>query len=131
MNPIAYSYIRFSQSSQSEGGSFVRQTDSAREYAEREGLTLDDKLELSMFDRGVSAFRGKNSSDGALGKFVEAVKDGRVAKGSYLLVEDVDRLSRLPVMDALAVFQSILNGGVTIVILKDGSKYSRESLQGE
>lgn len=98
----------------------------ALEYTTRKGLTLDTKL--NMRDLGKSGYTGKNLTDGALGTFVKALETGEVKKGSYLLIEDIDRLSRLPVMQALAVFQSIINGGVTVVNLKDKKEYSRESL---
>jgi hypothetical protein len=124
--PTAYSYIRFSQISQSKGGSLERQETTAEEYAEKEGLTLDTKLDLR--DMGVSAFKGKNARRGALSEFMEAVESGKVAPGSYLLIEDMDRLTRLPVMQALAVFQRILAGGIVLVTLKNGMKYSEESL---
>ncbi|MDO8335167.1 MAG: recombinase family protein, partial [Candidatus Saccharibacteria bacterium] len=55
-------------------------------------------------------------------------KEGQVQKGSLLLVENLDRLSRAKVMDALEVFTSIINGGITIVTLMDGMHYSKESL---
>lgn len=99
---------------------------SAQEYAEREGLTLDTSLKLR--DLGVSAFKGKNAREGALKEFMEAVEAGKVKAGSYLLIEDMDRLTRLPVMEGFAVFQRILAGGITIVTLKNGAKYSSESL---
>lgn len=126
MNPTAYSYIRFSQLSQSRGGSLERQSMTAQEYAEREGLTLDTTLNLR--DLGVSAFKGKNAREGALKEFMEAVESGKVKAGSYLLIEDMDRLTRLPVMDGLGVFQRILAGGIVLVTLKNGTKYSKESL---
>ncbi|WP_076568243.1 recombinase family protein [Janthinobacterium sp. TND4EL3] len=126
MTNLAYSYIRFSHSSQRHGGSLERQDTTAAEYAARKGLTLD--TELDMRDLGKSGFTGKNITDGALGKFVKAVEDGTVPVGSFLLIEDIDRLSRLPVMEALAVFQSIIKGGVTVVTLKDGKEYSSASL---
>ena len=126
MTNLAYSYIRFSLSSQQHGGSLERQDSTALEYATRKGLTLDTKL--NMRDLGKSGYTGKNLTDGALGTFVKAIETGEVQKGSYLLIEDIDRLSRLPVMQALAVFQSIINGGVKVVTLKDEKEYSRESL---
>ncbi len=98
----------------------------AQEYAEREGLTLDTTLNLR--DLGVSAFKGKNAREGALKEFMEAVESGKVKAGSYLLIEDMDRLTRLPVMDGLGVFQRILAGGIVLVTLKNGTKYSKESL---
>jgi hypothetical protein len=127
--PVAYSYIRFSQISQSKGGSLERQSMTAQEYVEKEGLTLDTKLKMR--DLGVSGFRGKNAREGALSEFLKAVEAKQVAAGSYLLIEDMDRLTRLPVMKALAVFQQILAGGVIVVTLKNGQKYSEETLAND
>jgi DNA invertase Pin-like site-specific DNA recombinase len=129
MNKIAYAYLRFSNQSQSDGQTVERQTDLAADYAKRKGLTLDTKLDMS--DLGVSAYKGKNSTDGALSLFIKAIEDKKVLPGSLLLVEDIDRLSRLPVMDALAVFQRIISGGVTIVTLKDEAEYSLERLKSD
>lgn len=127
MKPTAYSYIRFSQLSQSRGGSVERQSMTAQEYVEKEGLILDTKLKLQ--DLGVSAFKGKNAREGALKEFMEAVESKKIKAGSYLLIEDMDRLTRLPVMQGLEVFQRILRGGITIVTLKNGTKYSSESIK--
>lgn len=124
-----YSYIRFSNQSQSEGNSLDRQTDKAAAYAAKKGLVLDTTLKMN--DEGVSAFRGRNASEGALGAFIKAIDDKRVKPGSLLLVEDIDRLTRLPVMDALVVFQRIIGGGVTIVTLKDEVEYSLDKLKSD
>jgi hypothetical protein len=66
--------IRFSTPQQKLGDSLRRQTEKAAKYAAEHGLTLD--TELKMTDAGVSAFRGKNASTGALGGFVRAVESG-------------------------------------------------------
>lgn len=126
--PKAYSYIRFSTPEQQQGDSLRRQTELAEEYATRKGLTLD--TELKMTDLGVSAFRAANVRQGALGLFLRACDDGLVPKGSYLLVEDLDRLSRAEPMEAFGIFQSIINAGVTLVILKgQGREFSKESIR--
>jgi len=127
MNPLAYSYIRYSRPEQAKGHSLTRQTERAEAYALEKGLTLDDKL--NMRDQGVSGYSGKNITDGALGAFLAEVTAGRVAPGSFLLIEDIDRLSRLPVMQALGVFQQIIGAGITIVTLGDGAQYSLERLK--
>jgi hypothetical protein len=129
MTTIAYSYIRFSSIAQSEGYSLERQSMSAQEYADKEGLALDTTLKLR--DLGVSAFRGKNTERGALNEFMLKVESGEVAAGSYLLIEDMDRLTRLPVMKALTIFQRIMDRGIVLVTLKNGMKYSRESLNDD
>ncbi|WP_390622906.1 hypothetical protein ACEQUB_00912 [Ralstonia syzygii] len=117
--PVAYSYIRFSTPEQIRGDSLRRQLEASAKYAADHALALDQSLNVR--DLGVSAFTGSNIERGALGQFVAAIDEGRVQPDSYLLVESLDRLSRLPVTEALAVFQSIINRGITIVTLVDGA----------
>ena len=126
--PKAYSYLRFSTPEQQRGDSFRRQANMATEYAQRHGLELDDK---SYADLGVSAWRGKNSADGALGQFMAAVKSRLIPPDSHLLVESLDRVSRQDVGDALDLLQSIVKLGVVVVTLNDGQVYTRERLRTE
>lgn len=77
----SYSYIRFSTPDQIKGDSLRRQLDASQRYVEQHGLTLDTTL--NMRDLGVSAFRGDNSTSGALGTFITAIDSGQVAPGSY------------------------------------------------
>jgi DNA invertase Pin-like site-specific DNA recombinase len=123
----AYSYLRFSTPEQMKGDSLRRQSQLALEYVARHGLELDDQLTLH--DLGVSAFRGRNARQGALGAFLMAVDDGLVPQGSYLLVESLDRVTRQDPWDALPLFQQIINAGVVIVTLQDGKTYSREEMR--
>lgn len=124
----AYSYVRFSTPEQGQGDSFRRQIERARSYAARHDLDLDETFR----DEGVSAFKGKNrkSSEGALNRFVDRVKSGEVPRGSYLLIESLDRLSREEVLDALEFFMSLMRLGLTVVTIGDSERaYSRESLR--
>ncbi|MHA6847375.1 recombinase family protein [Ralstonia syzygii] len=127
--PVAYSYIRFSTPEQIRGDSLRRQLEASAKYAADHALALDQSLNVR--DLGVSAFTGSNIERGALGQFVAAIDEGRVQPDSYLLVESLDRLSRLPVTEALAVFQSIINRGITIVTLVDGAVYSKDRLRND
>ncbi|WP_439671202.1 recombinase family protein [Cupriavidus necator] len=124
MTPKAYSYIRFSTPEQQSGDSFRRQSELSKAYAETHGLVLDENLTYR--DLGVSAFDKSNVRSGQLGAFLSAVESGAVAPGSYLLVESLDRISRAQISDALEIFLSILNRGLTIVTLADGMVYNRE-----
>jgi DNA invertase Pin-like site-specific DNA recombinase len=125
--PTAYSYVRFSTSEQLKGDSLRRQTEISQAYVEEHGLTLDTTLHFR--DLGLSAFDRSNITRGALGGFLEAIKQGRVESSSFLLVESLDRLSRAEVLDALEVFTGILKHGITIVTLADRMVYSQESLR--
>ncbi|OON64523.1 hypothetical protein B0920_14715 [Massilia sp. KIM] len=127
--PVAYSYIRFSTPEQSKGDSHRRQLDKSKQYALSHGLTLDDTLSFN--DLGKSAFRGDHAKTGGLSLFIAAIDSGIVEEGSYLLIENLDRLSRQPAVDALALLQSIVSRGVTVVTLADGREYTKESLRSD
>ncbi|MGE6100860.1 recombinase family protein [Aeromonas salmonicida] len=118
----AYSYIRFSTPKQAQGDSYRRQLQQAMDYCAEHNLQLDDK---TIDDFGTSAFRGANMTEGALGRFVDAVKHGEIEQGSYLLVESVDRLSRQAVEEALEQFLAIVRAGIVIVTLSDKQIFRR------
>src|SRR5512137_2235903 len=123
----AYSYIRFSSKRQELGDSLTRQTKLRDEYLARHpDLALNP---ATYEDLGVSAYRGKNAAEGNLKMFLDAIKSRSIKKGSYFLIESLDRLSRAEVMDALELFLSIINSGITIVTLLDSREYSRESIR--
>ncbi|PJG48593.1 hypothetical protein CAF53_10370 [Sphingobium sp. LB126] len=125
-----YSYTRFSTPEQAQGDSYRRQTDAAARWAKSKGLTLDDRL--SFADEGVSAFRGGNAgTDKGLGRFIAACKSGLVPDGSYLIVESLDRLSRMDPHEAQYQLLEIVRSGVAVVTLGDGQEYSTERLQRE
>lgn len=124
----AYSYIRFSSERQKLGDSLRRQLKAAEDYASTHGLTLDTQ---SYRDLGVSAYRGKNAIEGKLGTFLTAVDTGRIPKGSYLLVESLDRISRAQVDIALELLLSIVRRGIKLVTLTDGQVYSSERIKAD
>ncbi|MFT4096124.1 MAG: recombinase family protein [Rhodoblastus sp.] len=111
------------------GDSFRRQSEMAIEYASRNGLKLDDTLTFQ--DLGVSAFHGKNAETGHLREFLMAVESGAVAKGSYLLVESLDRISRQTARKAINLLGEIADAGITIVTLADGRAYTTENLDND
>ncbi|MDD1532001.1 MULTISPECIES: recombinase family protein [unclassified Bradyrhizobium] len=126
----AYSYTRFSTPEQAKGDSLRRQTAMAQAWAAKHAIELDEKLKFS--DQGISAYSGDNFAVGALGAFLQAVREGDVPKGSYLLVESLDRISRENAFDASYTMQSIVREGVTVVDLSDGGReYNLETLRSE
>lgn len=127
--PKAYSYKRFSTPAQEQGDSLRRQSAMAQAWADRIGVPLDTEFNLT--DRGMSAYTGANRDVGNLGAFLRAVEDGTVPKGSWLLVENLDRLSREPAFDASYTMQGIIRQGVTVVDLSDGlgREYNMETLR--
>jgi DNA invertase Pin-like site-specific DNA recombinase len=124
---LVYSYTRFSDPRQVTGHSLERQLSLAATWAAARGLTLDSSL--SMHDEGLSAFHGKHIKTGALGLFLSAVEAGRIPRGSFLLVEQFDRLSRRTPMEAFGQFSALIAAGITIVTTKDGKEFSAQSLE--
>ncbi|HEV7245759.1 MAG TPA: recombinase family protein [Shinella sp.] len=129
LRPVrAYSYVRMSTRKQLRGDSLRRQLERSKAFADEHSLLLDDSLQ----DLGVSAWKGRNFKTGALGRFLAMVENGQIPKGSYLLIESLDRLSREAVPDALTLFMAIINAGIVIVTLgEDRQIYSRSGLNGD
>lgn len=127
--PRAYSYLRFSTPAQAAGDSLRRQTEKAVNYAVKHDLILDTELKLR--DEGRSGYDGTNARIGALAAFLAEVKSKTVPRGSYLLIENVDRLTRADLPDAMELFWGLINSGIVVVTVSDEQRYSRESLSAE
>jgi DNA invertase Pin-like site-specific DNA recombinase len=117
----AYSYVRFSSPEQARGDSLRRQTELAEKYAIERGLHLNS---LTFRDLGISAFSGSNRTEGALSAFIRACQTGRVPRGSVLLVESLDRLSREEVRKALRLLLELIDDhGIEVHTLGDNRVY--------
>ncbi len=123
----AYSFTRFSTPAQTKGDSVRRQLAKAERFAAERGLNLDTSLRLN----GVSAFKGKHRKKGALAEFLAQIEAGEIARGSFLIVENIDRLSRENPWDGFPLMQQIINAGVVVVSLIDGIEYSLERLRSQ
>jgi DNA invertase Pin-like site-specific DNA recombinase len=121
----AFSYLRCSKPEQADGRSLARQTEAAEAYCGRHGLTLDKR---TFHDMGVSGFNGSNARGGELGVFIELVADGRIPRGSVLIVENTDRLSRLPPDQASALICDLVRKGVDVVTLSPEAAYTAGNL---
>lgn len=124
VKPKAYSYIRMSTDGQLKGDSLRRQTAASQQYAAEHGLELAPPIE----DIGVSGFRGSNREFGNLARFLDQVERGLIERGSYLIVESLDRLSRQNVFQAFTLLGQIIQRGVKVVTLMDGQTYDEKSL---
>jgi DNA invertase Pin-like site-specific DNA recombinase len=120
--PKAFSYIRMSTDIQLKGDSLRRQQERSQKYADDHGLQLDQEFDLH--DIGKSGFTGQNIASGNFGRFLEAVRRDEIPKGSYLLVESFDRLSRQEPIVALGPFLEIVKAGINLVTLDDERVFS-------
>ncbi len=89
-------------------------------------MTLDTFLNLQ--DAGVSAFRGMNAATGALRGFLDACGSNQVRPGSYLIVENLDRLSRDETLEAVMLFLGILQKNITLVTLTPEQEFNKDNL---
>lgn len=121
---IAYSYTRLSTEKQLKGHGKKRQEEAIAKACQENGWTLSDK---GYSDMGVSAWKGRNKTEGALNAFMEAVRNGEVAKGSVLIVENVDRLSREDVDKSVRLMLDLLELEVDIFTLSDNKLYTNTS----
>ena len=108
------SYIRFSSSAQEQGDSIRRQVELSERYAEKHNLS---PLKNAYVDRGVSGYSGKNIDSGALHEILSLIENGKIPVGTYLLIESLDRLSRLPPTQAMQLLLRIVTNGVIVVTL--------------
>jgi DNA invertase Pin-like site-specific DNA recombinase len=122
----AYSYVRFSTKRQSKGDSLERQLDQSRAYAAEFNLDLQ---EHAYDDLGISAFDSSNVIKGALAAFLKAVENGHIERGSYLLVENLDRLSRAQLFEAMALLDRLVKLGIRVVSLADRRVLDEETVR--
>lgn len=118
-----------SRDTQLRGDSLRRQREACLKYAAQHGLELVD--DFAMEDIGVSGWTGANIESGNFGRFLESVRKGDVQKGSYLLVEAFDRISRLPPLQALQPFLDLVNNGIVLVTLDDEKQFTHETMTFE
>ncbi len=129
MKPKAFSYIRFSTPEQKIGDSTRRQIELAEEYAKHNGLELDTAL--NMRDEGLSGYHGRHIAKGALGAFLTLIKDGKIPRGSLLIVESFDRLTRQPPSDAERLLMDLRDAGVAIRILDRHITITKETYNND
>jgi DNA invertase Pin-like site-specific DNA recombinase len=83
------------------------------------------RLDLSLTDEARSAWKGDHvGADGALGKLLEMVRAGTIKRGTVLLVEALDRLSRQNVWNATHQLTGLVTAGITVITTHDNKIYS-------
>lgn len=122
----AYGYWRVSSNEQKEGFGFARQRGLVDSWLARKGIALDESLS---FKDIASSFRSKNQKKG-LGLFMQACKEKRVARGSYLLCESLDRLSRDNLFAGQKLIRELLyDYGIVVVTLTPEMEFSADNYE--
>ncbi|MDM2738413.1 recombinase family protein [Citrobacter sp. Ct235] len=131
MKVPVFSYARISTIKQVDGFGIQRQLNTIEQFISY--LTLDHRLQFEldvdnitqMVAEGNSAFRGKNwNIKTKLGQYRKKVMDG-VYPDSVLIVENIDRLTRLDPFQAVEIISGMINRGTTILEIETGMTYSR------
>jgi len=118
-----YAYIRMSTIEQAKGDSERRQLGQIERFLQEN----DGELVEPVFLDRLSSFNGKNIKKGAIKDFLERVKNGQIEKGSVLVIESFDRISRQGGYLAHAVILDIIKNGVDIATLSPYKRYSINS----
>ncbi len=129
---LAVPYSRVSSADQVAGDGLNRQQADPAAYAAARGWTLWEPTTGGGYsDAGVSAYGGKNLTEGALGRFLADVKAGRFGPDPLaLLIEDLDRFSRAAPLAVLPVLiDDLLNAGHTLAVMGKGRDISRQSVK--
>lgn len=122
MQPKAYSYVRISSRGQISGDGIRRQIERTRQFASDLHLELDESDEMQ--DLGVSARGGENLRTGTISAFIENVESGKIAKDSVLIIESLDRFSRLHMEEAAKEFLSLTRLGIRIATVEPKYVYA-------
>ncbi|GAA0275520.1 hypothetical protein GCM10008965_48810 [Methylorubrum aminovorans] len=121
----AVSYARFSHRKQAAGSTIERQEELLAAYLQdHPDITLLEQFS----DKGVSGFRGRHAKDGALGRLLGDIQQGKLPTPLVLIIESVDRLSREPMMDAWDRFNTLLKAGVTVAVCDMRLEIDRDAL---
>jgi DNA invertase Pin-like site-specific DNA recombinase len=117
----AYLYSRVSNTIQSaDGHGIERQIEAARKFLEAyPEYEVDDSTVIS--DHGISAYSGANITDSAgLGGFLTAVREGTIPRGSLLVIEAPDRLTRLGIRKGQRLFDELAEHGIDVGLVRFG-----------
>lgn len=108
-------YARWSSLEQGKGSSLERQMDLCERFCAEQGWEVIDRLR----DEGKSAYTGANLQDGQLAKFTQRVEQRLLRDDTVLVVEQLDRISRLPPGQVIAWIQKVIGHGLTIATAND------------
>nr|WP_314523109.1 recombinase family protein [uncultured Rahnella sp.] len=127
----SYLYTRISTLQQVEGFGIKRQINTVTDFLNYAvlpvelGYQLDiEDYELLESDLGKSAYHGRNfSKTAALGRFYESVMKGEITRGA-LIVENIDRLTRMSNYSASAKLTDMILRGIDIIEVETSTVFS-------
>lgn len=126
--PTLYLYSRVSTEKQTadEKSGLGRQQESKKVDETKERFSTMPVIAFA--DAGLSAYKKDHLNKGQLGKFVELVNTGKIANGSVLAMEKIDRFSRLGLTEAQNIATQLLHVGIKIFTWEDRELYTKDDL---
>lgn len=121
---LAVAYARWSSLEQGKGSTLERQLQVVERYCSQRGLKILERVT----DEGSSAYAGTNVQTGNLGKIISRVEAGKLPRDITIVVEQLDRISRLPPAQVIAWIQRVTDLGVTIATANDEYVITAESI---
>lgn len=95
---------------QSQGDSLRRQFQRCNEAIIKNNLYVKEQIT----DEAFSGFHGDNLISGKLKDFIDRAIDGDIEKDAFLIVENLDRITRLQPSKAVNIITKILSSGLEI-----------------
>lgn len=125
-----YCYGRISTDGQVDGNGIARQREALKAEVLRRVAAMDIEYEELVWieDLGLSAYHGHHVARGALGEFLEQVKAGKVGEDSLFVCEAVSRASRQGAFVLLGMVNSMLDAGMSLLLLQQGKLFNKESI---
>lgn len=120
-------YIRWSTLEQQKGDSYTRQMSRCSKFCADNGYNV---LEV-VSDEGRSAYTGENIHTGNLGKLVERFERREMPEGTVVVVEQLDRLTRLPALEVVGWLTRVFPSGIRFVTADRGTMVSRASMEAD
>ncbi|MBB5745172.1 DNA invertase Pin-like site-specific DNA recombinase [Brevundimonas variabilis] len=109
---------------QGKGSTLERQLQVVERYCAQHQLEIIERVT----DEGSSAYAGTNVQTGNLGELIRRVEAGRLPRDITIVVEQLDRISRLPPAKVIAWIQRVTDLGVSIATANDGYVITAESI---
>jgi hypothetical protein len=124
--PLAFSYTLFARAENLQNDDQRRCVQATADYCAKTGLRL---LPASHIDLGIAVLDNKSMDGGALSAFLQATEQGNVAKGSYLVIERFETLTRSEANNALQLLLYLVRLDITVVTLADQRVWTSETVQ--
>lgn len=130
MKRLLVSYIRWSTKEQGAGDSLNRQQSLIDSYYSKHQDIFYMSQEHRYIDEGRSGFKQANKDASAdYTRLLNNIASGSIPKGSLLICENLDRISRADIDTAIDDVKSLIRSGVDVLTLSDNELYDSKSLR--